>query len=495
MVRRFAVLSFVALAGCAGLKDALTAHQDVVARAAGQELSVSRLAELLAPVKNVPLRREIVDRVADLWVDYQLLGQAAAQGDSLLDTATVWAANWPDVAQRIADHLHDTMIVARARVTDAQVDSAYTAGNVRWLDHILVAVRQDTSDEVKAARRRIAEGYLAQLRHGADFARLAAQKSGDPGSAKSGGSLGLVPRGAMVKPFEDAAFGLKPGEVSDLVITPYGYHIIWRPRLDQVRDSFALRLKDLVVQRLDSLYVDSLNRETGIRVKSSAPAAVRAAVSNPRSAKRSGRVLATYRGGELTEKNFVRWLQAFPPQTRMSVANAPDSTLAEFVKSIARNDMLMHTAQQRHIGLSAADRDSISGQFRVELRGMEDRLGVTPESLAADTSARQARPQAAGRRVDGYFDDIIRGASKRGFFEVPPFLSDVLRERYAWNISPAGVDRALERAKDLRGPTAPPGAQGVSPMTPAPSGPPLGSRPQGPAPRGRAAPRPPQRKE
>lgn len=474
MVRRFAVLSVFALAGCAGLKDALSAHQDVVARAAGQELTVNRLAELLAPVKNVPLRREIVDRVSDLWVDYQLLGQAAARGDTLLDTATVWVANWPQVAQRLAEHLHDSMIVSRARVTDAQMDSVYKAGDVRWLAHILVSARPDTTDAVKAARRRVAEGYLAQLRRGADFARLAKEKSSDPGSAPNGGSLGLVTRGTMVKPFEAAAFGLKPGELSAPVQTPYGYHIIWRPRLDQVRDSFRVHFRDLVVQRLDSLYLDSLNRQSAITVKSSAPAAVRATAQNLREAKKSGRVLATYHGGELTERDFARWLQAYPAQTRMGIAQAPDSTLLEFVKSIARNDMLIHTAQERRIQLTAGERDTILMHYRIDLRTMLDRLGVAPESLAADTAGRLSRDAAAGRRVDGYFAEIIANSPKRAFFEVPPFLSDVLRDRYAWDISPVGVDRALDRAKELRGPTAP---TAPTPMTPAPSGPPMSTRP------------------
>jgi hypothetical protein len=472
MVRRFAVLSFLALAGCAGLREAVTAHQDVVARAAGQELTVNRLAELMAPVKSVPLRRDVVDRVAELWVDWQLLGQAVASGDSLLDSATVSAANWPAEAQRIADRLHDTMIVSRARVSPGQVDSAYNVGDVRWLDHILVAVRSDTTDEVKAGKRRLAEGYLAQLRRGADFAKLAAEKSQDPGSARNGGSLGLVFRGQMVKPFEEAAWGLKPGEYSEPVATPYGYHVIWRPRLDQVRDSFTTHLRDAFVQRLDSLYIDSLNRQTAIKVRSSAPSAVRAAAQNLREAKKSSRVLATYTGGELTQRDFARWLQAFPPQTRAMVPGAPDSTLVEFVKSIARNDMLIRTAEARHIRLTAEDRDTIREQYRRDLGSMLERLGVAPESLAADTVSKRSRAAAAGRRADSYFEDVIKSTSQRQFFEVPPFLSDVLRSRFAWDISPVGVDRALEKAKDLRGPAPP------SPMTPAPSGPPMSPIPQ-----------------
>jgi len=477
MARRFAVLAFVTLTGCAGLRDAISAHQDVVARAGGQVLTVNHLAELIAPVKNVPLRREVVDRIAELWVDWQLLGQATAAGDSLLDSATVVAANWPAMMQRLADRLHDTMIVSRARVTPLQVDSAYNAGNVRWLSHILVTVRQDTTAQLKEAKRREAAGILAQLQRGADFAKLAEQKSQDPGSAKNGGSLGLVSRGQMVKPFEDAAWGLKPGEMSPPVESPFGWHIIWRPRLEQVRDSFATHLKDLVVQHLDSAYLDSLKRQTGIKVKSSAPSTVRAAAANLRDAKASSRVLATYNGGELTEREFARWLEAYPPNTRGAIPQAPDSALSEFVRSIAVNDMLIHSAQARHIQLTVEDRDSVRTIYRRDLMQMENELGVAADSLAADSAARQSRAEAAGRRVDAYFAQIVSGGARRQFFEVPAFLGDVLRERFAWQISPVGVDRAVDKARDLRGPATPPA--GAPMMTPAPSGPPMSTPPAG----------------
>jgi hypothetical protein len=477
MVRRFAVLSFVALAGCSGLRDAISAHQDVVAQAGGQVLTVNHLAELIAPVKNVPLRRQVVDRIADLWVDWQLLGQAAAQGDSLLDSATVAAANWPVLMQRLADRLHETMIVSRAQVTPRQVDSVYNAGNVRWLNHILVSVRQDTTAELKEAKRRVAAGIRSQLQRGASFATLAAQKSQDLGTAKSGGALGLVSRGEMAKSFEDAAWDLQPGEISQPVESPFGWHIIWRPRLEQVRDSFTVHLKDLMVQQLDSAYMDSLKEHTGIKVKTSAPSIVRAAAANLRDAKRSGRVLATYNGGQLTERDFARWLEAYPANTRGAIPQAPDSALTEFVRSIAVNDMLIHSAQARHIELTPQDRDTVRELYRRDLARMEEELGVSADSLAADTAAKQSRAEAAGRRVNAYFTQIVIGSPRPRFFEVPPFLGDVLRERFTWRISPVGVDRAVEKAKDLRG--SPPAPAAGPRMTPAPSGPPINPQPQG----------------
>ena len=478
MVRRAAMVSAVAaavvlVAGCS-LKDAFTGHQDTVAKAAGLELTAERVAAMIAPVKSVPMRREVVDRVAELWVDYQLLGQAIASGDSLLDSATVDAASWPVMVQIIANIYHDSVIIG-AKATARQVDSAYNASDFRFVSHILVAVKQDTSDAVKAAKRRLAEGYLAQVQHGADFAQLAGRVSEDPGSKAQGGSLGLVGRGVMVKAFEDAAFALTPGEKSSqLVQTAFGYHILWRPTLDQVRDTFTARLQEVLASRQDSLFLDSLTSKTSLTVRSNAPQAVRAAAQNLRSAKTRSRSLATWRGGTLEEKQFATWLQAFPPQTRMMVAQAPDSTLKEFVKSIARNEMLIRAARARHMTPGAAQRDSLRARYRAELMQMVAGMGVAPESLAADSAARgQSRSQIAARHVDAYFSAVTASSGTRQYYEVPPFLADLLRSRQSWNINPAGVDRALERARNLRGPEAPPQME-RAPIQPAPGGPPVG---------------------
>ncbi|MBN1647923.1 MAG: peptidylprolyl isomerase [Spirochaetales bacterium] len=91
--------------------------------------------------------------------------------------------------------------------------------------HILIQVKEDATDAERTdAKRRINE-ILVKLQNGEDFVELAKKYSEGP-SAPNGGNLGPFGRGKMVKPFEDAAFALNPGEISGIIETQFGYHVI-----------------------------------------------------------------------------------------------------------------------------------------------------------------------------------------------------------------------------------------------------------------------------
>src|SRR5262249_49541907 len=92
--------------------------------------------------------------------------------------------------------------------------------------HILIKLAPDANEQARAEARKKADDVLAEVKAGSDFAGLAKKYSQDPGSATKGGDLGLFARGRMVPAFEAAAFALEPGTVSDIVETPFGFHII-----------------------------------------------------------------------------------------------------------------------------------------------------------------------------------------------------------------------------------------------------------------------------
>lgn len=103
----------------------------------------------------------------------------------------------------------------------------FTKAEERQASHILIKADKAAPADQRAAAKAQAEKILAEVRKSPDqFAALARKHSQDPGSAAQGGDLGFFGRSAMVKPFEDAAYAMKPGEISNVVETDFGYHII-----------------------------------------------------------------------------------------------------------------------------------------------------------------------------------------------------------------------------------------------------------------------------
>lgn len=130
--------------------------------------------------------------------------------------------------------LSSDAIAAKIAVDPADVrkqyeanQASYTTPEERSASHILIAVRPDASEADKAAAKQKAEAIAAQVRaNPASFAEVAKAQSQDPGSAREGGALGSFGRGSMVKPFEDAVFAAKAGDIVGPVQTDFGWHVI-----------------------------------------------------------------------------------------------------------------------------------------------------------------------------------------------------------------------------------------------------------------------------
>jgi peptidyl-prolyl cis-trans isomerase D len=144
---------------------------------------------------------------------------------------------------------------------------AYGKPEARQAAHILIAVKPDASAEEKTAAKKKAEDIAAQARQNpAQFAELAKKYSQDPGSAGQGGDLGFFARdGSMVKPFEDAVFALKPGEISAPVQTEFGWHIIKlldvRPAKVQSFDEVKAQIEqDLKRQKASRKFADAADQ-------------------------------------------------------------------------------------------------------------------------------------------------------------------------------------------------------------------------------------------
>lgn len=119
----------------------------------------------------------------------------------------------------------DSALAAQSAVSEEEFLAAHQQDKTASVRHILL-LTEGKRDQEKADIRQKMEAILARAKGGEDFAALAKQYSEDPGSKDNGGLYEDFGRGQMVKPFEDAAFSVPVGEISGIVETQYGYHII-----------------------------------------------------------------------------------------------------------------------------------------------------------------------------------------------------------------------------------------------------------------------------
>jgi len=153
-------------------------------------------------------------------------------------------------------------------VTDAQLRAAYASSMDSFrtpervkVRHILLMTQGKSDAEKKAALTK-AQDLLKQVKSGADFAELAKKNSQDPGSAQNGGDLGFIVKGQTVPPFEKFAFSAKPNEISDLVTTEYGYHIIQVEEKQSARVKPFEEVKDSITEQLKKQGVNEKMQST-----------------------------------------------------------------------------------------------------------------------------------------------------------------------------------------------------------------------------------------
>ena len=438
----------ITLAACEGFKEALTAHVDVAARAESQELSVERLAEMIGNTE-FPISPEFARTLSGLWVDYQLLGHAAAAGDSLKDTTRLDKVLWPMIAEARVNAFHDKMQAVGPKYDSTANEARYGQGEVLAARHILFRTTPTMTPAQKDSVRQRAEATRARVT-GANFAQIASQTNDDPTAKQQGGSLGLFPRGAMVKEFEQAVLGLQPGQISPLVETQFGYHIIRRAPYSEVRGEIGEAMQRRATQVSDSTFVANLEAGANVQLEDDAAAVARAVVADLDGHREDKAVLARTKIGNFTAEKFGRWVRMFPERQRVQqvIAQSPDSIVRQFVKNMVRNELILHAADSAKIPMDPQQLGQLRGTFAQVIGQAWTQLGVAPTQLSDSAKTEQERERLAAARIESYVDRLL--VNQAQFVAVPTELSELLRETYEWKIASAGVERAVERARRIR---------------------------------------------
>jgi len=449
MKRTFAIAAAAAfsLSACSGLKDALNAHTSWVARAGSAELTVTRLATLLGK-SGLPVRKDIAKSIANVWADYQLLGVAAAHGDSLSDPKLIDEAMWPAIAALKARKWYEVVSKTWGVEDTTAAQRQWASGDILAADHILL-LTQGMNDAQKADVKKKIDAIRGKV-NSANFAKTATDNSQDAQTAPKGGSLGIFPKGTMVPEFEKALQALKPGAISPVVQTTYGYHIIRRPTYDQVKSQLLAASKGRSVAIAESTYMANLEKSGKIQLKKGAPATVRAIGNDPDAFRRDNTVLATSTAGDFTASRFIGWLETFPANARVidQIKQAPDSSLVSMVKRLANNELVLKQADSAKIAMDPTEMAQMRAGFVGAVTQAWNQLGVTPSSLQDSAKTGGDREKLAAKRIDAYFEKLVQQQAR--FVAVPTPVAHVLRGKYSYSFNDSGFDRGVEQASKIR---------------------------------------------
>ncbi len=469
---RLSVLGAVAFAVACGAAS----NPDVAAKAGNQQLSVTRLAEILGQ-SQAPLEKDVARSIAELWVNYQLVGLAAAKGDSLSDPKVMEAALWSSIENIRVKKFYDAVSKGWSDQAPGTDEQRYNSGEAFAARHILVKVDQGATPEQKAAAKSKAEGILKEATP-ANFAALAA-KSDEPNAKERGGDLGLFGRGMMVPEFEKCVIALKIGEISKtLCETSFGFHIIYRSPFQEVAEKFAPIAKQRNVAIAESTYLAKLEASNEVKLENNVTVKAKAVAKNPLGYKKDNGTMATYKGGKLTASRFADWLSAYPPQSqiRPQLVQAPDTVVEKFVKQIVRNELVLKQADSAKAMADTAEMSNLFLNFKNAVAQVWTQLSIEPSKLVDSTGKAGNKEALAGARVEEFFGKLIK--NEVPFVDIPYPVTRAVQQKYEFSINEAGLDAVIEKAKSVRATSDSLKAQ----QAPPPGAPTPGGAPQPPAP-------------
>ena len=403
------------LAGCADLAD-----RGVAARAGDWSLTEERLAELIVLAQPFPLDSAAVHQLASHWVAAAALSQRSAAGDSLLGSEAMEVATWLDRREALLAGDREERLGSGVAVDAALAETVFRAGRLRLVAHTLRRVGPETSSSEQLLQQRTAERLLATLVGGGSWNQVVAE-SEDAASVNSGGLLGLFAEGELPSTLDRAAFQLEPGQVSAVTQSSQGFHILYRPRFEEIRSLYVDRVRQRRLAEAAAAADEEDRASRGFAVAPGATAVLGRMAESPSEWMDSAQPLATWESGALTAAVVARYLAFFPPESLAELAEAGKDARVRLITDLGTRELRVADATERGTDLSppleesfaVAHADEIEYWTRALALGSPDAPDRTAlarymELLVSRQEASRSLPPLLEAWVSGRVDHSVR---------------------------------------------------------------------------------------
>lgn len=455
------LLTGVALAwisACSDLSD-----RGLAARVDDWTLTEERLAELIVLAQPFPLDSVAVRELARHWTSVAALSLRAAAGDSLSGSEALAQSTWLEQREALLALDREERLGADVALDSASVERTFREGSLRLIAHVLRRVGPETSSSERLLQQRTAERLLSILIEGGSWDQLVAE-SEDAASSQAGGLLGLFGPGELPGTLDRTAFRLEPGQVSGVTQSSDGYHILYRPRFEEVGSLYASRLYQRRLIEADMTAGERDRTARGFVVSPGAATVVGVIVADPAEWLESLQPLATWEeGGEraadagaadpadaagagvgaagtevagsLTAGTVARYVFFLPPESVAELAGAGAETRNRFVRDLGTRELRLADAAARGTTL-----DQVLVQDFVRLH--EDDIEYWTRALALDDAEGPSRSALAS-----HMELLV--SRREDARSLPPLLEAWLLSRTESRVRERGVLAAIVLARGM----------------------------------------------
>lgn len=422
-------LLFPFAAGCGDL-----ANRGVAARVGDWTLTEDRLAELIVLAQPFPLDSTAVHQLADHWVSSAALSLRSAAGDSLLGPEALAEASWLERRETVLDADREARLGAQITLDANSAREIFDEGRFRLVAHSLRRVGPETSSGERVLQQRTADRLLSTLVEGGSWDEVVAE-SEDAASRNSGGLMGLFAPGELPTTLDRAVFQLGPGQVSSVVQSAQGFHIVYRPRYEEVGSLFIEHLRQRFLAELDA----AANRQDldsrGFEVAPGGTAVLARVAEEATGWMESAQPLATWEGGALTAGVTARYLEFFPPQALDELAAADEDARAQLITDLGIRELRYADAVATGQALPPSMEEAFAAAHADEIEYWTGAL----ELDAADAPSRAALARHMELLVSRQLDAR----------SLPPLFDEWLRGRIDHTVRPRGVLAAIVLARGM----------------------------------------------